>query len=162
MAATSPSASFEVASPMTLTNSGDALGDRPSVQDKKPILERHISSVPSEGEGEYDESSLGDKDESVNEQEGNDRSEGLISKLKRKLPGKKKHAGETGTDDQSDLSSAKPHQKSSPAARVTSTGDAEVVGVIPSTTRANSGESFSSDRSRSKEVEKEIEKIPED
>lgn len=44
-------ADFEVAEPMRITNSGDPTDERPGVEEKKPVIEKHIANVDEDGSG---------------------------------------------------------------------------------------------------------------
>jgi hypothetical protein len=139
---------FEVASPMAITHSGDPLSTRPSVNEKKPILDRHISRIPADGVEELEASDEQHADV-ADEKDGSKPS--IVERVKAKLL--PNHHRSDGEDDVPPSTSFQ-HGISS------SSSDVEVVGVMPSTNRGKSGSPESPLRKPG--LERHITAIPED
>lgn len=128
---------FEVAEPMHMTNSGDPTDERPGVNEKKPIIEKHITKIP-QSEG----SSGGDGSAGTHK-------ENLKEKVKKHLPGH--HNSENTNDTQEDAVNFSRQDSGS--------SDFEVAGFMPMTTQGF--ESTSETSNKKPRLERQISSIPE-
>jgi len=129
---------FEVAPTMHLANSRDPIDERPGVDDKKPVLEKHITNIPQHDHA-ADTSSHGAHKENIKD------------KIKKHLPGH--HSSEASNEPEKYTADLNKQDSGS--------SDFEVAGFMPMTTQSSS-DSASRTSDRKPRLERHISSIPDD
>lgn len=133
---------FEVAPTMHVSDSRDPLEQRPAIDDKKPIIEKHITEIPQEDDtkGVHQSSNIHDPSQNGAHKEN------LKDKLKKHLPGH--HGSEVSAEHDNKTVDLEKHDSG--------TSEFEVAGFMPMTT-SDSPDSAS----KRPNLERHISSIPE-
>lgn len=142
---------FEVAPTMHMDNSRDPVEARPGIDEKKPVIEKHITNIPQHDPAASLSSSSNDYDSTAKDQSHGAHKENLKDKIKKHLPG---HHGSDGTvePERHDVDLKK---------QDSGTSDFEVAGFMPMTSH-DSSESASGASNRKPRLERHISSIPDD